>query len=136
MDNTTVFILKNEDGVPGARPVTEHELSTLPPSAFLSKDEIVEHLAQTLSAADKNDLLSFDVDELAVLHFSAGRQIRNAYAMWVDNNPHVNYKDSMAENFPDQLSQSVIVALHARLNKQLGSAQAFDDSKQALFDLD
>ncbi len=71
---------------------------------FLSLDEIVQDLYQSMDNTDIQEFKQLPKSSLATLHFNLGLAIRNRYDLWD------------ADNFPDQMSALIIERLHEKVN--------------------
>lgn len=110
-EETVEYIVKVAGGEPTVVTVTERDI--LYPEQFLSPKEIaLDIFRNRMSAADLHQFFKTSEDMLITLHLNFGMWIRNAYGLWIDNNPHTSLEDSRSDRFPDQVSQYIIETLH------------------------
>ena len=85
---------------------------------FLSEPDIVSDLLlRKWTEPDKQTLKNTPYDDLIMYHHSVGMWIRNSYLLWDPNNPIVDHRDSMSDNFPDQISQRIIETCWKKLQQ-------------------
>lgn len=90
---------------------------------YPSNDEIVEDMVRRIRAGDPVNLHMWQLaakEDLFALHHGTGRNIRNTYNMWDENNLHSVLDDPMHEMHPDQRSHAVIEKVWERLQEGSG----------------
>lgn len=121
----TITLIGKWNGVIG--PHTFEMNDALPePTFFLDKDEIVSDLLNRLDESTRQALKNRPRSNLILLHNNFGMDIRNAYGMWFDENPHTNNEDEQGDTHADQYSFQVIEALYEKLNETKTPYAAYD----------
>lgn len=111
---------------------SETEYDNIPPTFFLSADEIVTDLINRLPGEDIDNIQKRSQEDLISLHFGFGMWIRNTYGMWHESNPHINVTDCNSDFHPDQYSFSVIEQLHKKLNIGANHTKAYEEAMKIL----
>lgn len=102
--------------------------NSIPIDQFLSVTEIAEHQLKQLPKEQLLTMSNMKKDELIGMHFGYGMWLRNSYALWHPNNPHV-IKDDLGDGHPDGLSMLAIEEMYKRLTtSELTEIDAFQDA--------
>lgn len=75
---------------------------------YKSPEEIAQIFFSELEEKDKN-LLKNNVksaEDMIIYHFGVGRQIRNRFGLWKEDNPYTNLDGE--ENNPDEVSHRIL----------------------------
>lgn len=75
---------------------------------YLAPNEIVKDIISRLTEGDIKKLERMTEDDLIGLHHTTGQDIRNNYHLWDIDNPYTILDNSLADDFPDQVSQRII----------------------------
>ena len=75
---------------------------------FMSEDEIVKFLTDTLGVAEVEVIKSSS--DVMEFHHSFGQFIRNSFGLWDSHNPFVD-GDAESERHPDQMSHRIMERL-------------------------
>ena len=75
---------------------------------LLSIPEMVECVLGEFSQQDRDDMGALKKDELIHLHHTTGQDIRNAFGLWLEDNPHVT-------GHPDDTSMEVMELIWKQL---------------------
>ena len=85
--------------------------------------EAVDRIIETMSEKEKKAISRMPVRDLPFLHSTVGRRIRNDFGLITGNKPltascaaYQNLKSQ--EMLPDDASQAIIIAVHARLTEE------------------
>ena len=101
------YIMRSDDGTPvriAFHYDTDYELEALIKPELhrlLNIREMAQCVIDEFDDSEIDDLRNLDQDELLVLHHSIGRDIRNAFGLWIGGNPNVT-------THPDATSMTVL----------------------------
>jgi hypothetical protein len=86
---------------------------------YLSPEEIVNDLLTSLPKRDLNVIKHTVQKDLIFFHMNLGRDIRNNYKLWDEDNPYTSPKQKTHAEYqpihPDELSFTIIGMLWERL---------------------
>lgn len=83
-------------------------------SYYMTEDEIVDHFIGRLSDEALKSWIAVAKDDLIGGHHGTGRNIRNYYALWHEENPYTDSSDPMGDLHPDNMSGRIIERIWER----------------------
>ena len=118
------YIMNGDDGNPARFSFnydTDDDLEALLSTELhrlLSIKEMAHCAIDELTDEERDDMRDMSRDELIMLHNSVGRDIRNAFGLWIAGNPQVS-------NHPDDTSMLVLKLIWVLVqNASSGGSQA------------
>lgn len=76
-------------------------------------EQAVGVLLEQLPAGEKHKIAAMSRDDLIILHFGLGTQVRNDFGLWSGN---AALLESTGHSHPDDAAMAIIEALWCRLN--------------------
>ena len=108
------YVIRGDDGKPYRHQyqfnTTEELANLIDLSTLLTVDEIVGVILAEMEDDDVEDLTALTYSELITLHQTAGREIRNAFGLWIEDNPNI-------EDHPDDTSMVILERCWLALKK-------------------
>ena len=87
------YIIRGKDGIPYNCEFhfdTVEDLADLiDVNTLLTVPEMAQVVIEDMTPQDHADMAALTFDELITLHMGVGREIRNAFGLWIEGNPNV-----------------------------------------------